>query len=87
MKKLTTEERAQRIINECRFHLRELLEDFPTAYPKIGVPLGRKSWEFIQGNFELVREIGRKKNVYVFLSEDGSQYVYVEYIQEKVNKE
>lgn len=84
--RMTREDRAQHIINEGRFHLKRHLEDFPTAYPKIGVPFGRKDWEFIQNNLELVREIGRKNNVYVFLADDGSKCIYVEYIQEKVHK-
>ena len=58
MKIKTNEEWAKKIINEGRFHLRKLLEDYPTAKPRIGVGFGKKEWRFITNNFELVKNAG-----------------------------
>ena len=51
MKIKTNEEWAKKIINEGSLHLRKLLEDYPTAKPRIGVGFGKKEWRFIT-NFE-----------------------------------
>lgn len=80
MKKTPEEKRAKRIINDGRFHLMKLLEDFPTAYPKIGVPIGKKNWEFFQEHSDLVKQIGVENNVSISPATDGSRYLYFEYM-------
>ena len=84
MKIKTNEEWAKKIINEGRFHLRKLLEDYPTAKPRIGGGFGKKEWRFITNNFELVKNAGLQGNVSVELAKDGSQYVYFTYILQKI---
>ena len=73
MKIKTNEEWAKKIINEGRFHLRKLLEDYPTAKPRIGVGFGKKEWRFITNNFELVKNAGLQGNVscvfYIYFAE------------------
>lgn len=84
MKKMTIEERANKIINEARFHLTKYLNDCPQAKPRLGIYYRKKQWDWICEHIDIIEKVGENRRIHVELAKDGSKYLYAEYIQEIV---
>ena len=83
---MNQEKFAEKIICEGRDMLRQYLEEFMEAYPKVGLGYFKGKWKKILENFDAIQKEGAKRNLIVSKAEDGSPYLFFEYNVEAVNK-
>lgn len=71
---------ARRIISDGRHQLRKYLDDFPSKYPRLGVPFSKKTMKLIKENLDIIEEEGRQRNVKIEIKDGDDEYVFFEYI-------